>query len=79
MDIQRWFAIDSPKEMSEVFTRISALYYIAEISGLACRGSTAIECRLDELKDASEWFATCMYVEDLRWHHPNEVRWTPPC
>jgi hypothetical protein len=63
--------------MSEAFTLISALYYIAEISGRSWSGSLAIEHQIDELQDASEWFAASMCVEDLRQNQFCEVRWSP--
>jgi hypothetical protein len=77
LDIQRWFAIESPKEMSETFALFSAIYYIAEVGGVASGWSTIIERKLDEIRDPSEWFASCMYLEDLRQNRRSGVRWAP--
>jgi len=76
LHIQRWFAIESPKEMSEAFTLASALYDIAEAGGLAAESARAIERQIGQIADTSEWFATGMYVEDLRQYQPREVRWS---
>jgi hypothetical protein len=76
VDIQRWFAIESPKEMSETFTEISAIYYIAEVGGLGGQWSAAIERRLAGIQDSSEWFASCMYLEALRQNQNSAARWT---
>jgi hypothetical protein len=76
MDIQRWFAIESPKEMSETFALISAMYHVAEAGGLAAHLSSRIERQLDGICDSSEWFASCMYLEQLRQHQLRSVRWT---
>jgi hypothetical protein len=76
LHIQRWFAIESPKEMSEAFTLASALYYIAEAGGLPLASAREVERQIDQLEDASEWFAACMYVEDVRQNQPREVRWS---
>jgi hypothetical protein len=76
MDIQRWFAIESPKEMSEAFAMISVLYHVAEAGGRAANLSCAIERSLEGLCDQSEWFAACMYLEQLRQHQSCAVRWT---
>jgi hypothetical protein len=77
LDIQRWFAIESPKEMSETFALFSAIYYIAEVGGCSCRWSSLIERRLDKICDPSEWFASSMYLEDLRQNLRSAIRWTP--
>jgi hypothetical protein len=76
LHIQRWFAIGSPKEMSEAFTLASALYYIAETRGSGAASACAIERQIGQIEDPSEWFAACMYVEDLRQNQPLEVRWS---
>jgi hypothetical protein len=75
MDIQRWFAIESPKEMSEAFAMISALFHIAEAGGRAANLSGAIEQSLSGICDQSEWFASCMYLEQLQQHQNRAVRW----
>jgi hypothetical protein len=77
LDIQRWFAIESPKEMSEPFALFTAAYYIAEVGGVAGNLSAIIEGHLDEISDPSEWFASCMYLEALRQNLRHSVRWTP--
>jgi hypothetical protein len=75
LHIQRWFAIESPKEMSEAFTLASALYYIAEAGGLALASARRIDHQIGRIEDASEWFAACMYVEDMCHHQPRQVHW----
>ncbi|HTE84392.1 MAG TPA: hypothetical protein VK821_06650 [Dehalococcoidia bacterium] len=77
MDIQRWFAIESPKEMSETFALISAMYHIAEAGGPPSNLSCKMERYLESICDQSEWFASCMYLEQLRQDQFNAVRWTP--
>jgi len=77
MDIQRWFAIESPKEMSETFALISAMFHVAEAGGLGASLSRAIERNLEGICDQSEWFASCMYLEQLRQNQANPVRWAP--
>jgi hypothetical protein len=75
VDIQRWFAIESPKEMSEVFAEISVLYHISQIGRQGKGRCGLIERRLEEIRDSSEWFASCMYLEDVRQHQGMTVRW----
>jgi hypothetical protein len=76
VDIQRWFAIESPKEMSEDFTLLSAIYYIAEAGGPGTGLASVIERHVDEICDPSEWFASCMYLETVRRNQQHAVRWT---
>jgi hypothetical protein len=62
--------------MSEAFAMISAMYHIAEAGGCAANVSCAIERALGAICDQSEWFASCMYLEQLRRNETNAVRWT---
>jgi len=63
VDIQRWFAVESPKEMSECFAEISAIYYVMQIARPCQTAKAAIESRLESIVDQSEWFAACMCLE----------------
>jgi hypothetical protein len=63
VDIQRWFAVGSPKEMSETFAEISAFYYIMEVARPCPTACAAIESRLSLIVDQSEWFAASLCLE----------------
>ena len=63
MDIERWFAVESPKEMSESFAEVSAIYYIMQVARPSESAYRAIECRLASIDDQSEWFAASMCLE----------------
>jgi hypothetical protein len=75
VDIERWFAIESPKEMSEAFAEISAIYYIAQVGAASGAGRRAIEARLESICDPAEWFASCMCLESVSMRIGREVRW----
>ena len=75
MDIRKWFAIDSPKEMSDAFAEISAIYYIAQTGGHGGAARERIERRLESIVDPSEWFASCMCLEVLCERRSADVRW----
>jgi hypothetical protein len=63
VDIERWFAVESPKEMSESFAEISAIYYVMQVARPSTAVRRAIESRLGTIVDQSEWFAASMCLE----------------
>jgi hypothetical protein len=75
VDIERWFAIESPKEMSEAFAQISAIYYIAQVGAAGDAAGRAIEARLESICDPAEWFASCMCLESVSMQARRAVRW----
>jgi hypothetical protein len=75
VDIERWFAIESPKEMSEAFAQISAIYFIAQVGAAGDASRRAIEARLEAICDPAEWFASCMCLESVSTQAGREVRW----
>lgn len=75
MDIQNWFAIDGPKEMSEAFADISSIYYAAQTGPQSESARRAIERQLDAISDPAEWFAAGMYLEVVTQRRSAGVRW----
>ena len=75
MDIQNWFVIDSPAEMSEAFTAVTAIYFAAQIGAQSESAQRQIEARLGEISDSAEWFAASMYLEAVRERRRASVTW----
>jgi hypothetical protein len=74
VDIERWFAVESPKEMSESFTEISAIYFIMQFARPSDSARQAIESRLASISDQSEWFAASMCLDAVRSRESFAVR-----
>lgn len=79
MDIQNWFAIESPREMSEAFAAVTALATIAQTGAQSAAAARQIERRLDAISDPIEWFAASMYLEAVRERRTAGVRWFANC
>jgi hypothetical protein len=74
VDIQRWFAIESPKEMSEAFAEVSAIYYIAQLGAIGEACSREIERRLECIRDQSEWFAAGLCLDAVLRQQEDRLR-----
>lgn len=75
MDIQNWFAIEAPREMSEAFAAITAVAAIAQTGAQCVAAVRQIEIRLDALSDPIEWFAASMYLEAVRERRTSGACW----
>ncbi|MGI8554419.1 MAG: hypothetical protein ACR2PL_27070 [Dehalococcoidia bacterium] len=75
MDIQNWFAIASPKEMTVAFAEITALYYAAQTGRQSEPARRQMEARLNEISDSVEWFAASMFLEAVAQRRDSGIRW----
>jgi len=75
LDIENWFVIDSPAEMSEAFASVTAIYFAAQTGAHSLSAQRQIERRLDGISGSAEWFAASMYLEAVRERRLAGVRW----